>query len=185
MLNTGCGRGVNMKLKKEKAEEVKVEAVSGALNDERLAILQKLRIVIRAAQQHSGWIEKQCGVNGAQMWIMQELRDSGALRVGEIARKLAIHQTTTSNLLDALEKRGLVAKTRDPRDQRAVLIKLSETGGELLQGAPSPTRGLLPAAIMKLDEEQLQALAAGLQGLITSIGVLDEEFGMLPLPFTM
>ena len=90
----------------------------------RLDILKKLRIVIRAAQQHSSWIEKQCGVNGAQLWLMQALHETSGLRVGELAKKLAIHQTTTSNLLDDLEKRGYVVKARDPNDQRAVNVCL-------------------------------------------------------------
>lgn len=151
----------------------------------RLDILKKLRIVIRAAQQHSSWIEKQCGVNGAQLWLMQELHETSGLRVGELAKKLAIHQTTTSNLLDDLEKRGYVVKARDPNDQRAVNVSLSETGSALLARAPKPARGLLPEALMHMDGAGLKHLDSGLQALLDSIEVLDEEFGMLPLPFTM
>lgn len=151
----------------------------------RLEILKKLRVVIRAAQRHSLWIEKQCGVSGAQLWIMQELHENSGLRVGELAKKLAIHQTTTSNLLDALEKRGYVVKTRDAKDQRVVKVKLTEEGSRTLQNAPAPARGLLPEALMQMDEANLARLDQGLQGLLDSIDVLDEGFGMLPLPFTM
>jgi len=151
----------------------------------RLDILKKLRIVIRAAQRHSLWIEKQCGVSGAQLWMMQELHDQPGLRVGELASKLAIHQTTASNLLDALRKRGYVVKERDSDDQRVVNLKLSEDGEQVLLMAPTPARGLLPEAIMNLDEESLQQLDKGLQGLLGSINQLDEGFGMLPMPFNM
>jgi len=150
-----------------------------------LAILQKLRIVIRSAQRHSVWIEKQCGVSGAQLWIMQELASTPGLRVGEVAARLAIHQTTASNLLDELQKQALVVKTRDSADQRVVRLTLSETGAALLVRAPKPARGLLPAALMEMEEEPLLRLDAGLQELLDSIEVLDEEHGMLPLPFTM
>lgn len=151
----------------------------------RLAILQKLRIVIRSAQRHSGWIEKQCGVNGAQLWMMQELASTPGLRVGELAARLAIHQTTTSNLLDELQKQALVVKTRDSVDQRVVRLTLSDDGIALLARAPTPARGLLPAALMEMADGPLQQLDAGLQELLDSIDVLDEEHGMLPLPFTM
>jgi DNA-binding MarR family transcriptional regulator len=151
----------------------------------RLDILKKLRIVVRAAQRHSQWIEKQCGVSGVQLWIMQELHDHPGLRVGELASKLAIHQTTASNLLDALRKRGYVLKERDSIDQRVVNLKLSAEGAEALAKAPKPARGLLPEAILHLDPERLFQLDQGLQGLLDSIGQLDEEFGMLPLPFNM
>ena len=153
--------------------------------DARLEILKKLRIIIRTAAQHSSWIDKQCGVNGAQLWIMQELQESNKLRIGELTAKLAIHQTTTSNLVDDLEKRGYVIKARDPNDQRAVIVMLSEQGKATLLKAPKPARGLLPEALMQLDRSRLNELDSALTGLLDSIELLDEEFGMLPLPFTL
>ncbi len=150
-----------------------------------LQVLQKMRIVIRAAQRHSLWIEKQCGVNGAQLWIMQELADAPGLRVGQITARLAIQQATTSNLLDTLVRRGLVIKARDRDDARVVKLSLSEAGLALLQAAPKPARGLLPEALAKLDAASLAALNAGLQDLLESIEILDEGFGLQPLPFTM
>lgn len=151
----------------------------------RLATLQKIRIVLRTAQQHSAWVEKQCGVSGAQLWIMAELADQGGMRVGALARTLAIHQTTTSNLLDDLVKRGLVRKQRDPDDQRAVLVTLTAAGSALLAAAPKPARGLLATALGQLSEAQLAELDTGLQQLLAAIGTLDEAFGLLPLPFMM
>ena len=38
---------------------------------------------------------------------------------------------------------------------------------------------------MHMDGAGLKHLDSGLQALLDSIEVLDEEFGMLPLPFTM
>lgn len=153
--------------------------------DIRFTILKQMRVVVRAAQQHSAWIEKQCGVTGAQLWLMQELEEAGGLRVGELARRLAIHQTTTSNLLDSLVKRELVEKSRDPDDQRAVIVSLSAAGSALLVRAPKPARGLLPEALMHMTPQAMQQLSGGLQSLIDCIETADEEFAMLPLPFTM
>jgi DNA-binding MarR family transcriptional regulator len=151
----------------------------------RLATLQKIRIVLRAAQQHSAWVEKQCGVSGAQLWLMAELAEQGGMRVGALARTLAIHQTTTSNLLDELVKRALVSKQRDPDDQRAVLVSLTAAGAALLAAAPKPARGLLATALRQMPPAQLAQLDQGLQQLLDAIGALDEDSGLLPLPFMM
>jgi len=153
--------------------------------DARLKILKKLRIIIRTAAQHSSWIDKQCGVNGAQLWVMQELQDAGELRVGELTAKLAVHQTTMSNLVDDLEKRGYVSKARSASDQRVVTVMLTKLGSATLLKAPKPARGLLPEALLQLDRQRLDELDSGLQGLLESIETLDEEFAMLPLPFTL
>ena len=151
----------------------------------RLKILKQLRIIIRTAAQHSSWIDRQCGVNGAQLWIMQELHESGELRVGELTARLAVHQTTTSNLVDDLEKRGYVTKARSSKDQRVVTVMLTKQGDATLLKAPKPTRGLLPEALLQLDRAHLDELNHALQGLLDGIEMLDEEFGMLPLPFTL
>lgn len=148
-------------------------------------VLKKLRIVIRAAQRHSSWIERQCGVSGAQLWVMQELLDRPGMRVGELAQQLAIHQTTTSNLVEALVKKAYVVKMRDQQDQRVVKLMLTEPGEAVLRGAPKPSRGLLPEALAKLDENGLLELNKGLRALIDVIDLVDETYGLQPLPFTI
>lgn len=150
-----------------------------------LATLKKLRVVIRAAQRHSAWIEKQCGVSGAQLWIMQELHEAPGLRIGEIAHRLAVHQTTVSNLVDDLVKRDYAIKKRDPDDQRAVKLALSDKGASLLAQAPRPARGVLPEALRQLSPERLAQLDEGLQGLLDSIGLLDDGYGLQSLAFTV
>lgn len=151
----------------------------------RASVMKTIRVVIRAAQNHSKWIEKQCGVSGAQLWIMQELADAVGLRVGEVAGKLAIHQATASNLIDDLEKRGLILKRRDARDQRAIQLQLTDAGQRLLAEAPRPARGLLPTALAQMDLKALRVLDRGLHELLSKSGKVDAHAGMLPLPFTL
>jgi DNA-binding MarR family transcriptional regulator len=150
-----------------------------------LQTLKKIRIVIRAAQRHSAWIERQCGVSGAQLWIMQELHEEPGLRVGELAKRLAIHQTTVSNLLDSLLKQGYISKQKDPQDQRATRLSLSKQGTALLKRAPKPARGLLPEALRSLDKKSLLLLDKGLQNLLDSIGMLDDKHGFQLLFFNV
>ena len=121
-----------------------------------LDTLKNFRIVIRAAQRHSAWIEKQCGVSGAQLWVMQELHEHSGLRVGEIANRLAIHQTTASNLLDSLERRGYVVKTRDREDQRVVKLRWQRAGRALDDGF-KPDRVIAPGQLLLLAELPAQA----------------------------
>lgn len=150
-----------------------------------LAVLAKLRVLIRAAQRHSAAIQKQCGVSGAQLWMLQELRDAPGLRVGELARRMAIHQTTTSNLIDALEKSGHVMKSRDESDQRVVNLWLTPSGARVLRKAPQPARGLLPEALARIASADRARLDAGLQALLDVIEDADQEAGAKPLSFNL
>jgi len=152
---------------------------------EALETLAKLRIVIRAAQRHSAAIQKQCGVSGAQLWMLQEIADAPGLRVGELAARMAIHQTTTSNLIDALEKRGYLKKARDDADQRVVNLLLTPAGTRVLRKAPRPARGLLPETLARLDPKKRAQLDAGLQALLDVIEDADNSAGAQPLPFML
>jgi DNA-binding MarR family transcriptional regulator len=172
---------MNSSPRKKQARDIDRELQAQAA----MEALHKLRVLIRAAQRHSTWIEKQCGVSGAQLWVMQELRETPGLRVGQVAEKLAIHQTTASNLLDALSKRGLVSKERDPADQRVVTLQLSKKGLAVLEKAPTPARGLLPEGLRRLDEKELKGLNKGLQALLDVVDRVDDNAGLQPLPFTM
>lgn len=169
--------------------EVELTADGGVdMKDDALAhleVLKKFRMVIRAAQRHSAWIEKQCGIGGAQLWVMQEVNDAPGARVGEIAGKLSIHQTTMSNLLNGLVKQGYILKNRDAHDQRAVKLTLSDKGKALLGAAPKPARGLLPEALLQMDATALGELDKGLLSLMQSIDMIDEEYGFQPLSFTL
>jgi DNA-binding MarR family transcriptional regulator len=149
-----------------------------------LAVLRRFRVLIRAAQRHSHWIEKHSGVTGAQLWAMQELAESPGLRVGDLAKHMALHQSTASNLIDKLETAGHLRKERLPADHRVVLLFLTEAGAALLATAPKPARGILPEALRRMDEAALLRLQQDLDTLLVRISRLDESFGIEPLPFS-
>ena len=149
-----------------------------------LSVLQRFRVLIRTAQRHSQWIERQSGVTGAQLWALQELSEVSGLRVGELANRMALHQSTASNMVDRLETGGLIRKERSSVDQRVVRLYLTEEGVAMLGRAPSPARGVLPEALRLLDPGALNRLQDELDGVLLQIRDLDEGFGMQPLPFT-
>lgn len=149
-----------------------------------LSVLQRFRVLIRTAQRHSQWIERQSGVTGAQLWALQELLEQPGLRVGELANLMALHQSTASNMIDKLESAGLMRKERNNADQRVVRLYLTERGAELLANAPSPARGVLPEALRLLPGDNLTQLQGDLDVLLRQIKNMDEGFGMQPLPFT-
>lgn len=149
-----------------------------------LSVLQRFRVLIRTAQRHSQWIERQSGVTGAQLWALQELSEKPGLRVGELANLMALHQSTASNMIDRLETDGLVRKERTAADQRVVRLYLTDKGSDLLAAAPSPARGVLPEALRMLAVEDLARLQGDLDVLLRQIKAMDEGFGMQPLPFT-
>jgi DNA-binding MarR family transcriptional regulator len=82
---------------------------------------------------------------------------SGALPLGKIGGRLQVHPTSVTNLIDGLERAGLVTRTPHPSDRRATLGKITELGR---QTAVAATEALheIRFGTEPLRREELQAL---------------------------
>src|SRR5438067_13294300 len=79
------------------------------------------------------------GANGAdggltlsQYGLLEGLANRRAARVQELAAAAGISASTATRILDALERRGIVRRTRSDDDRRAVSVSLTEFGEDLL-----------------------------------------------------
>ncbi len=59
---------------------------------------------------------------------LHHLAASGPLTIGELVTHLGLSKSTTTELVDRLEAKGLVDRMRDERDQRRVFIWLTDAG---------------------------------------------------------
>ncbi len=137
-------------------------------------VTQHLRILFRAVQAHSKFVEKQCGLSSAKLWMLHELNSHPGIKVSQLAASLAIHPSTCSNMLDKLEEEGFVCRERSKTDQRAVHLSLTKKGISLLEKAPQPEQGELSMALKKLSNEDLQLLEKGLNGLVRTLQEKDD-----------
>jgi len=143
--------------------------------------LKKFRIIYGAVRKHSRNMERACGVGGAQIWAMALLARTPGLRVTQLARDLSIHPSTASNLLDKLERAGLVQRTRDSADQRVVQLYLTEAGEKVLARAPQPLSGVLTHALEQLPEDLLRRLIEDLHAVTDHLQVADAAAASKPL----
>jgi len=142
--------------------------------------LQKFRIVFNSVKSHFRAVEEQCGVTGAQLWAIAAIAAADGIRVTELARAMSVHQSTASNLVSDLEKKGLIHKERGT-DQRVVRIHLSKEGAAVAARAPKPMIGLLPEALEKLPKTALESLSANLDLLIDTMRLKDRTAAKKPL----
>lgn len=125
------------------------------------AVLVSLRRIIRAVDCHSRALAQKHGLTGPQLVVLGELASAGETRVGELARKISLSHATVSGVLDRLEKRGLVRRTRGGSDRRSVTVALTEAGRAAHGKAPPLLQEDFLAKFGKLNEgEQTQILSA-------------------------
>src|ERR1700751_3553864 len=72
------------------------------------------------------------GLTLSQYALLEGLDGRRSARVQELATGAGISASTATRILDALERRGVVRRTRSDEDRRAVSVSLTKLGGELL-----------------------------------------------------
>ncbi|QMU80082.1 MarR family transcriptional regulator [Streptacidiphilus sp. PB12-B1b] len=55
------------------------------------------------------------------------------IRLNQLAERLRIAPRSVTTVVDALETAGLVARTQDPEDRRAILLQLTEAGQQMVE----------------------------------------------------
>ena len=134
-----------------------------------LTVLVQFRLLVRSMRKHYQSVERACGVTGAQLWAMAQIEAAPRMTVGQLARDLAIHQSTASNIVADLERAGLLRRARPREDQRVVRLTLTADGRRVMRRAPRPLRGALQEALMSLPPARLAALNRDLAALIVHI----------------
>jgi DNA-binding MarR family transcriptional regulator len=89
----------------------------------------------------------------------------GPRRITELAATEALAQPTVTQLVDKLEKRGLVARERSGDDGRVVLVVISERGREQLEALRASSREVMRETLKELSDEELTELVAAAETL--------------------
>ncbi|WP_413691818.1 MarR family winged helix-turn-helix transcriptional regulator [Psychromonas sp. KJ10-2] len=124
-------------------------------------LLISLRRVIRAISIHSRQLNKESGLTGPQLLVMQKIDQLDAPLAKQIAQEITLSAATVTTILDRLEKRSFIIRTRSKTDKRKVHLSLSEAGKEVLSSSPKPLQEHFIKRYKNLDEwEQSQLLSA-------------------------
>ena len=92
-----------------------------------------------------------------QLRVLGILRDRRA-RVTDLALFLGVDKSSMSGLIDRAERRGLMARDKNPEDRRALDVFLTPAGLDLTQRLFDEARGVLQPTIRELGAEQQQTL---------------------------
>lgn len=129
-------------------------------------IIDNLRQVFQAINEDSKKAEKDTGLTGPQLWAIKNLADTAPIKGAELARRMYLHPATIVGILDRLEAKGLVSRTRSLEDRRVVEIDLTESGREVATRSPKVAQGLLVDGLESLPKEQLLQIVAGMNLLV-------------------
>lgn len=101
-----------------------------------------------------------------------QMSEAHARPLGQLGRYMLVHPTTVTLVVDQLEKRGLVRRTRHPTDRRTILAELTEAGVRAAEkaGASLVERGY---GLGSLDPDAARRLRESLRGVPRLPGIAD------------
>jgi DNA-binding MarR family transcriptional regulator len=130
-------------------------------------IEQRLEAVYREHGLEPGWHD-----------VLATLRRSGPpfrLRPTDLTTALMLTSSGTTKRLDRLERAGLVERTADPRDRRAVTISLTTDGRALIDRVTEAHLANERNLLRSLSDTEQQRLADLLRTLQLGLPPLDDD----------
>ena len=105
-----------------------------------------------------------------QIWrVLVALRDKDGRRMGDLSATTSIEVSTLTRLVDNMEQKGLVARRRDARDSRAVLLHVTPAGRQLTRRIVPIAERYEKVALKGFGAAEAEALKAALRRLYANM----------------
>lgn len=137
-------------------------------------IINGLEQIFQTLNQFAKNAEKLTELTGTQRLVLKILANDSPMRVSDLARTLNLHPSTTTGILDRLEKKELTVRTRSAEDRRSVYVNLTPLGEQIAANSPEVTRIMLVRKLEHLPQEQLTSIV---EGMSLMSGILRTETG--------
>jgi DNA-binding MarR family transcriptional regulator len=92
-------------------------------------VLRRISAIIR---QKGREILSDFPITPPQFVALQWLKEEGDMTIGDLSSKMYLANSTTTDLIDRMEKSGLVKRVRNSSDRRVVQIHLLDKGREII-----------------------------------------------------
>jgi DNA-binding MarR family transcriptional regulator len=99
------------------------------------------------------------GISMAQLHILYTLQRSGEMPMSRLAEVLNVSLSNATGLIDRIEERGFVERTRVPEDRRIVKIRVTPEGSRMLDEIDALSDDLLRSVLGHLGPSKLSAVS--------------------------
>ena len=106
----------------------------------------------RVFEQRLSALKLPIALSGPRLRVLSMVWKMGGIRMSQLADKLGVRARTVTDLVDALERDGLINRLPDPDDRRATILKLTDKAENHLE----PVRALQS----ELAEQMLSGFSA-------------------------
>jgi DNA-binding MarR family transcriptional regulator len=129
-----------------------------------------LRKLAQLLYSHSRQMVRRCGLTWPQAVTLQTLLRDGETSVSALARKVSVSSGTMSGVLDRLEAKGLVERTRTPTDRRSVIVRYTGNAAAWFGGDLSLLNAEFSQRLAALSGEEKESILNALHQLTGMLG---------------
>ncbi|GGI96408.1 putative HTH-type transcriptional regulator YsmB [Alicyclobacillus cellulosilyticus] len=119
-----------------------------------IQIEQRLRQIAAIVRRKGRQLLDSYGITPPQFDALLILNREGTLTIGDLSNRLYLAYSTTTDLVDRLERAQLVARQRDHQDRRVVRVQLLPAGAELIERVLDARRAYLQRTLQHLEPEE-------------------------------
>ena len=126
---------------------------------ESVAAMEKeLRYISHLIKQKGREILSNYTITPPQFVALQWLHESGDMTIGDLSNKMYLAFSTTTDLVDRMEKNELVQRVRDEQDRRVVRIHLLPEGERIIQEVIDKRQNYLRDLLQDFEVDEAQEL---------------------------
>lgn len=93
------------------------------------------------------------------------LAEHGDMTIGELGNKMYLASSTATDLIDRMERNGLVCRKRDAQDRRVVRLHMLDKGHQMIKEVLENRKRYLSNILKQLADDEIEALKKSLQSL--------------------
>jgi DNA-binding MarR family transcriptional regulator len=135
------------------------------------SVLDSIRRIVQALRESSRQAERQVGLTGAQLFVMEVLTQQSNLSINEVAERTHTHQSSVSTVVQRLVDRGFVQRERATGDARRQQLALTPEGQGLLHDTPDLAQYRLIRAVESLAPDKRKLLVTILGEVVGAMSI--------------
>ncbi len=115
---------------------------------------------------HSRNLLKHYDITVAQIICLYEIYEKGAMTISLLSKNVHLSGSTLVGIIDRLEEKKFIKRTRDTEDRRTIFIDITDKGRDFVKSSPHLLHNRLSDKLKNLPESEQVIIANSLELLV-------------------
>lgn len=131
-----------------------------------MSVEKSIRYLSGHVRAHGREILKEYDISPLQFIALQWVNDKSGITIGQVATKLYLAHSTTTDIIDKLEQNNFVRRERSDEDKRLVIVKIEDKGLEVINRVIEKRIDYISKITKTLTNEEKSLLPTALEKLL-------------------